>query len=105
MSSATSGALVRSSDSEQPVHSWKCSQMTGGFAPDAAFSAIFSPAQAGSPTAPAARVQTLRKPRRETFMPSSSVMRFSVVLHERGPHACCGGPSVGRKLRVWGTRG
>src|SRR6266568_2171886 len=85
MSSATSGALVRSSDSEQPVHSWKCSQMTGGFAPDAAFSAIFSPAQAGSPTAPAASVQTLMKPRRETFMPSSSVMRFSVVLHERGP--------------------
>src|SRR5512146_108559 len=66
MSSPTSGALVRRSDSVHPVHSWKCSQMIEGRDPDAAFSAIFSPAHAGSPTAPAASVQTLRKLRRET---------------------------------------
>ena len=80
MSSATSGALVRSSDSEQPVHSWKCSQITGGLAPPAAFSAIFSPAHAGSPTAPAARVHTLRKPLRETPFVSSSAMKVSREL-------------------------
>src|SRR5512146_2673395 len=80
MSSATSGALVRRSDSEHPVHSWKWSQITGGFAPEAAFSAIFSPAHAGSPTAPAARVHTLRKPLRETPFDSSSAMEVSREL-------------------------
>src|SRR6266540_3685530 len=60
------GWLVRRSDSVQPVHSWKWSHTTEGFFPLAAFSAIFSPAHAGSPTAAAAAEQTLMKSRRET---------------------------------------
>src|SRR5574342_1346389 len=66
MSSPTSGCVVRRSDSVQPVHSWKWSQITDGFFPAATFSAIFSAAEAGRPTAAAAAVQTLRKSRRET---------------------------------------
>ncbi len=49
----------------QPVHSWKCSQTTDGFFLPT-LSAIFSPAQAGRPTAAAATLQTLMKSRRET---------------------------------------
>ena len=64
MSEATSGWLARRSDSVQPVHSWKWSHTTEGFAPFATFSAIFSPAQAGRPTAAAAAEQTLTKSRR-----------------------------------------
>src|SRR6266542_2504666 len=92
MSSATSGALVRKSDSEQPVHSWKCSQITAGFAPEADFSAIFSPAHAGSPTAPAAIVQTLRKSRRPTPIASDCVMNCLQVCArnpDEGQHAAC----------------
>ena len=40
--------------------------MTEGFFPLATFSAIFSPAQAGIPTAAAAALQILTKSRRET---------------------------------------
>ena len=48
----------------QPVHSWKCSQMTDGFSPLAAASAHLTPTDAGRPTATAAMVQTRRKSRR-----------------------------------------
>jgi hypothetical protein len=72
ISEPTSGWLVRSSDSVQPVHSWKCSQMTDGFFLPT-FSAIFSPAHAGKPTAAAAVVQTLMKSRRETPLASCPI--------------------------------
>src|SRR5512139_3231992 len=65
MSAATSGWLVRRSDSVHPVHSWKWSQMTEGFLPFAMSSAIASPAHAGRPTAAAAVVQIFRKSRRD----------------------------------------
>ena len=45
--------------------------MTEGFFPLATFSAIFSPAHAGRPTAAAAVVQTLMKSRRENPFVSS----------------------------------
>src|SRR3990170_2014609 len=64
MSSETAGALVRSKDSVQPVHSWKCSQMTDGLTPAAAFSAQALDVHDGNPTALAASVQTFRKSRR-----------------------------------------
>src|SRR6266498_1481780 len=73
MSDPTSGWVVLRSDSVQPVHSWKCSQTIDGFFLPT-FSAIFSPAQAGRPTAAAAAEQTLMKSRRETPLVSSSVI-------------------------------
>src|SRR6266702_4446742 len=54
--------------------------MTDGLVPPAAFSAIFSPAQAGRPTAPAAIVQTFRKFLRETPFASSRARRLSPEL-------------------------
>ena len=77
---------MRSSDSVQPVHSWKWSQMTEGFFPFATFSAIFSPAQAGRPTAPAAMEQTLMKSRREkpSFNRAGGTSR-SIWFIERPP--------------------
>ena len=55
---------MRSSDSVQPVHSWKCSQITDGFTPAAAASAIFAAALDPRPTAAAAIVTTFMKLRR-----------------------------------------
>ncbi len=83
ISSPTSGALARSSDSVQPVHSWKWSQMTEGFFPLVTFSAIFSPAQAGSPTAAAAAVQTFTKSRRESAEASATTGCGMVILLRR----------------------
>jgi len=65
MTWATSGWPVRSSDSVHPVHSWNWSQITEGFLFWTA-AAICSAAEAGRPTAAAARLHTLRKSRRET---------------------------------------
>src|SRR5512133_3179932 len=78
MSAAASGWLVRSSDSVQPVHSWKWSQTTDGFCPFATFSAIFSPAHAGSPTAAAAAEQTFTKSRRESPVSEIGIRRLLV---------------------------
>ena len=66
MTSAMPGCDVRSSDSVQPVHSWKCSQTTEGFSPCAAASTICDTVAADRPTAAPAIVQTLTKSRRET---------------------------------------
>src|SRR5512144_823425 len=75
MSEPTSGWLVLRSDSVQPVHSWKWSQTTEGFFPFATFSAIFSPAHAGRPTAAAAALHTFTKSRR----PSSAARVASAI--------------------------
>ena len=58
--------------------------MTEGFFPLDTFSAIFSPAQAGSPTAAAAAVQTLTKSRREKGEASATTGCGMVFLLEAG---------------------
>src|ERR1051326_4102101 len=64
MTSAIPGCEVRSSDSVQPVHSWKWSQTTDGLSPLPAASTIFAAVVDDRPTAAAAIVQTFTKSRR-----------------------------------------
>ena len=77
------GCDVRSSDSVQPVHSWKCSQITDGFTPLTAASTTLPAAAPVSPTA-AAAAETMRttNTRRAQRFARQLQARFHLPVHE-----------------------